>query len=350
MIGVFGKMLFILLIMGIILAYGAINSVVELIPFMAYLLLYLGVIIFGFVLSGVDSEKTDSKSKEEGYLVVIVYLVISVFFPDFIFEMLGILMNDVYSARFIGLMSTVVLLLIFFIIRRAAKQILKRKIITGTFIVVIFSFFLIFLNLGYKTYSQQVAARARKVEEYMVEKNTPLLVEISVAGNQKSTLFGDFFVTKDKFKYYYMGAPITHHFAFKRMPADSKLCVTGRDLYEKGDYIEVYCEKNGLAGYIKEEKLTCIVDYKYITNKDAPIYDTYEKEVNVIPAEGGEGGKTKELFVNSNHVIATIPEGTEILLSDGPKVPFGYECIETLEGRIGYIKDEDFDVIPISRN
>lgn len=341
-------MLFVLLVIGIMLAYGAINSVVELIPFMAYLLLYLGVIIFGFVLFGMDGKNTDSKGKE-GYLAAIVYLVIAVFFPNAIFQIFGILRNDVYSARFIGLMSAVVLLLIFYIGRSRVKKSLPRKIITSTLIVIIGGLFLVFLNLGYKTYSQQVAARARDIEEYTVEKSTPLVVEISVAGNQKSTLFGHFFITKDKLKYYYMETPITHHFALKRMPANSKLCITGQNLYEKGEYIEVYCEENGLAGYIKAEKLTCIVDYKYITNKDTPIYDIYEKTVDAISAETGEKTKSKMILVDDARVIERIPEGTEIWLADGPDVPFGYECIETLKGRIGYVRTDDFDAIPIPR-
>lgn len=339
----------ILIIMGLILLYGAINSVVELIPLMVYLLFYLGGIVFGCFLLYKDFEVMNDKCKAEEYVVAGAYLTISLFSPSYIFKTLGILINDVYTARFIGMISAVVLLFVFYLIRRIGNHVLMRKIITGSFLVSICIFFLVFFNLGYKTYSKKVSVRAGEIEEYIVEKNTPLLVEISVAGNQKSTLFGDFFVTKDKLQYYYMGIPITHQFAFKKMPANSKLSITGRDLYEKGHYIEVYCKENGCAGYIKEEKLVCIVDYKYVTNKEAPIYGTHEREVNVIPAEGGEGGKSKELFVNNNHIIERIPEGTEVFLGDGPKVPFGYENIKTLNGTKGYIKKEDLDMIPIPK-
>lgn len=340
-------MLSILLIIAIMLTYLVINSIVELIPFMVCLVLYLGVIVFGIVMCIFDYSKNNINRKEYGGIIS--YLFISIFFPNFIFKTLGIIRNDVYSARFIGLVSTILVVFILFMIRKSAQKYTNRKILTGIFMIVICGFFLVFLNLGYKSYSQQAAERAGEVEEYMVEKSTPLLVKISVAGNQKSTLFGQFFVTKDKLKYYYMGIPITHQFAFKRMPPNSKLCVTGRTLYEKDEYIEVYCKENGFAGYIKKEKLTCIVDYKYITNKCAPIYNTYEKTVDAISAENGETVKSKMILVNDSNVIERIPEGTEIWLADGPDVPFGYECIETPGGRIGYMKKDDFDIIPISR-
>lgn len=47
--------------------------------------------------------------------------------------------------------------------------------------------------------------------------------------------------------------------------------------------------------------------------------------------------------------VGEIPEGTEVVLGNGPQVPFGYENIETSNGLNGYVKKDDLDKIPVQK-
>ena len=62
-----------------ILIYGAVNSFVEVLPYLGYLMLYLCVVVFGGFLFYMDWDRAAYKSKLEKYIMTGFYILVSLF-------------------------------------------------------------------------------------------------------------------------------------------------------------------------------------------------------------------------------------------------------------------------------
>ena len=74
-----------------------------------------------------DWERTAYKSKSEKYVMTGFYIFVFLLFPSYIYRTLGIMINDVYSARLLGLLGAAVLLLVFFVSEESLFTKLQEK-------------------------------------------------------------------------------------------------------------------------------------------------------------------------------------------------------------------------------
>ena len=328
--------------MILILAYGAVVSSIESIPILLYL---LSRAILLCEASGMALSSWERRTKSR--VVLASFFFFSIFVPSIVYQIAGIILCDINSARIAAVVVSQVLLLMLFLTDRFLPTVKSKSAALLSMYTLLIVGVFVWGNYGYACYTSRAAARAEGIEEFVIHEPQSFAVYTTLRTSWEMLL------VDDSHEICYLSLPFLHTYPFASMPAGSQLSCTGASAYINGvRYLEVYSREHNMAGYVSEEVLDPIVTYSLRTKCDADIYGAYIQEVDAWNATTKKETTAEVLYVDLEQVLTKIPAGTTVestggtaaIRSTGYEI-IGYEPIYLSDGSVGYVCKEDIETV-----